>query len=288
MTAITGNVQPSPPARRGKHGRAKAVLKLPNMLVSVCETIGKIAWFGVRVVADVPLTIRFYLSEVLRQAAILIRSSSLIIWFMMFAIGSEVGLQGHYLLDQVGASGYVGIFTSIGDLKAVSGSMWGWILAAKVGCGYVAEMGSMRISDEVDALEVMGVHSRAYLAGSRLVAMWISAPFMFVVGIGSEYIGSRLIAQGMLKSTSPGGYANIFWSFQTPLDLLYAVIWAQLLGTLVVIVGCFYGYTASGGPVDVGRSTAKSMMVNMILVSALAAILYQLFFGTNIQTPIGN
>ncbi|TKA01041.1 ABC transporter permease [Actinacidiphila oryziradicis] len=286
MSAITGNIQPL--AAQGEQGRVTVSTKTPNALIAACETVGKIAWFGLRVVIDVPLTVRFYLSEIIRQAAILIRSSGLIIWMMMFAIGAETGLQGHYILDQVGASGYVGVFTAIGDLKADSTSMWGWILAAKVGCGYVAELGSMRISDEVDALEVMGVHSRAYLAGSRLVAMWISAPFLFVVGEGIQYFGSWVVVQPMLQTTSPGGYSNIFWSFQTPLDLLYALIWAQLLGTLVVIVGCFYGYTASGGPVDVGRNTAKSMMVNMIVVSACAVTLYQLFFGTNIQTPIGN
>jgi phospholipid/cholesterol/gamma-HCH transport system permease protein len=235
-----------------------------------------------------PMTLRLYLSEVLRQAAILVRSSAIIIWFMMFAIGAETGLQGHYILDQIGASGYVGVFTAVGDLKADSTSMWGWILAAKVGCGYVAEIGSMRISDEIDALEVMGVHSRAYLAGTRLWAMWIAAPFLFLVGEGFQFVGSWAVVQPMLKTTSPGGYSNIFWSFQAPVDLLYALIWATLLATLVAIVGCFYGYTASGGPVGVGRSTAKSMVVNMIAVSGAAAILYQLFFGTTIQTPIAN
>jgi phospholipid/cholesterol/gamma-HCH transport system permease protein len=259
-----------------------------NVLRGAAETVGDIAWFGFRVLAEMPLALGLYFSEVLRQAAILIRSSGIIIWFMMFAIGAETGLQGHYILDQVGASGYVGVFTSIGDLKADSTSMWGWVLAAKVGCGYVAEIGSMRISDEIDALEVMGIHSRAYLAGTRLWAMWLAAPFIFIAGEGCQYLGSWAVVQPMLETTSPGGYSNIFWSFQTPVDLLYALIWAVLLSTLVVIVGCFYGYTASGGPVGVGRNTAKSMMVNMIIVSGAAAILYQLFFGTSIQTPIAN
>ncbi|MFJ8812937.1 ABC transporter permease [Amycolatopsis thermoflava] len=264
------------------------VVKQPNVLRGACQTVGDIAYFGMRVLAEAPLTLGLYLPEVLRQGAILIRSSGIIVWFMMFAIGAETGLQGHYILDQIGASGYVGVFTAVGDLKADSTSMWGWILAAKVGCGYVAEIGSMRISDEIDALEVMGVHSRAYLAGTRLWAMWITAPFLFVVGEGCQFFGSWLVVQPMLETTSPGGYWNIFWSFQTPVDLLYAVIWAMLLATMVVIVGCFYGYTASGGPVGVGRNTAKSMMVNMIVVSGAAAILYQLFFGTTIQTPIAN
>ncbi|HVV11259.1 ABC transporter permease [Amycolatopsis sp.] len=264
------------------------VPKQSNVLRSACETVGDIAYFAVRVLGEAPLTLGLYFSEVLRQTAILMRSSGIIIWFMMFAIGAETGLQGHYILDQVGASGYVGVFTAVGDLKADSTSMWGWILAAKVGCGYVAEIGSMRISDEIDALEVMGIHSRAYLAGTRLWAIWIAAPFLFLMGEGCQFVGSWLVVQPMLQTTSPGGYSNIFWSFQTPVDLLYALIWAMLLATLVVLIGCFYGYTASGGPVGVGRNTAKSMMVNMIVVSGAAAILYQLFFGTTIQTPIAN
>lgn len=285
MTTTTEGVQPPP-----RHALPSRRMEIPrnNVLTSSCRTVGQIAGFGARVLLDMPLTLRLYLSEVLRQAAILVRSSAIIIWFMMFAIGAETGLQGHYILDQVGASGYVGVFTAVGDLKADTTSMWGWILAAKVGCGYVAEIGSMRISDEIDALEVMGVHSRAYLAGTRLWAMWVSAPFLFLVGEASQFLGSWVVVQPMLRTTSPGGYSNIFWSFQAPVDLLYALVWAMLLATLVVIVGCFYGYTASGGPVGVGRNTAKSMVVNMIAVSGAAAILYQLFFGTTIQTPIAN
>jgi phospholipid/cholesterol/gamma-HCH transport system permease protein len=276
------------PVTPGPPNRHQANPKPPNAIVSACQAVGDIAWFGSRVLIEAPLTLGLYFSEVIRQSAILIRSSALIIWFMMFAIGAETGLQGHYILDQLGASGYVGVFTAVGDLKADSTSMWGWILAAKVGCGYVAEIGSMRISDEIDALEVMGVHSRAYLAGTRLWAMWITAPFLFLVGEGCQFVGSWVVVQPMLGTTSPGGYSSIFWSFQAPVDLLYALIWAMLLATLVVVVGCFYGYTASGGPVGVGRNTAKSMMVNMIIVSGAAAILYQLFFGTTIQTPIAN
>lgn len=275
---------------RGRSRRRWSAVPKPTFFLksSTCETVGNLFVFGVRVLGEMPLAIGFYFSEVIRQSAILIRSSSLVIWFMMFAIGGETGLQGHYILDQVGAADYVGVFNSVGDLKADNTSMWGWILAAKVGCGYVAELGSMRISDEVDALEVMGFHSRAYLAGTRLWAMWITAPFLFLTGLGCAFTGSWAVSQVMLGSTSPGSYTNIFWGFQSPLDLFYALIWAMLLATLVVVVGCYYGYTASGGPVGVGVNTAKSMMVNMIIVSAAAAILYQLFFGTTLQTPIAN
>lgn len=259
-----------------------------NAFLSTCDTVGNLATFAVQVVKDVPVSIGLYLSEVVRQAAILVRSSALIIWFMMFVMGAESGLFAHYMLEQIGAADYVGVVTAIGNLKIDTVPMFGWILAAKVGCGYVAELGSMRISEEIDALEVMGVHSRAYLAGTRLCAIWITGPFLFLAGEGLQYIGSYLSVQTMLDTTSDGGYWQVFWAFQTPLDLFYATVWAMVIASLIVITGCYYGYTASGGPVGVGRNTAKSMVVNMITISAVAAILYQVFFGTNIQIPIAN
>lgn len=277
------------PLRKAVRRRRTAGVRPVNIVGSATSaTVGHISIFGGHVLTGMPAAIGMYLSEAIRQAAILIKSSSLVIWFMMFAIGCEVGLQGHYILDQIGAADYAGVFNSVGDLKATSATMWGWILAAKVGCGYVAEIGSMRISDEIDALEVMGIHSRAYLAGTRLWAMWIAAPFLFLTGLGCQDFGSWLVTQGMLDTTSPGSYSNIFWSFQAPVDVVYSLLWAILLGSIIAIVGCYYGYTSSGGPVGVGVNTAKSMMVNMIIVSAAAAILYQLFFGTTLQTPIGN
>lgn len=278
-----------PPLKGSVRGQRAARATPVNIVGSAtCGTVGHISFFGGHVLTEMPAAIGLYLSEVIRQAAILIKSSSLVIWFMMFAIGCEVGLQGHYILDQVGAADYAGVFNSVGDLKATAATMWGWILAAKVGCGYVAEIGSMRISDEIDALEVMGIHSRAYLAGARLWAMWIAAPFLFLTGLGCQNVGSWLVTQAMLDTTSPGSYSNIFWSFQAPVDVVYSLMWAILLGSIIAIVGCYYGYTSSGGPVGVGVNTAKSMMVNMIVVSAAAAILYQLFFGTTLQTPIAN
>jgi phospholipid/cholesterol/gamma-HCH transport system permease protein len=281
---------PSPPPMSpdALPSRRMRIPKRPNPIAATCKTVGDIGWFALAVLKQMPAAIGLYPSEVLRQAAVLVRSSALIIWFMMWIIGTEIGLQGHYVLGQVGADGYVGVFVAVGSLKATSATMWGWVLSAKVGCGYVAEIGSMRISDEVDALEVMGVHSRAYLVGTRLWAMWITAPFLFVTGVGFQFFGAWLTAEPMLQSTSPGQYADVVWSFQTPIDLLAALTWAIFLGSIVVIVGCFYGYTSSGGPVGVGLSTAKSMVVNMIIVSACAVILYQFFFGTNIGTPIAN
>ncbi|MFJ8816612.1 ABC transporter permease [Amycolatopsis thermoflava] len=229
---------------------------------------------------------RRYTTEVLRQAGIVILSSSAIIWFMMAMLAAEISLEGHYLLAQLGAGGYTAVFTSTGDYT-VAPEMWGWILSAKVGCGLVAELGSMRISEEIDALEVMGLDSRAYLVSTRVLAMVIVTPFMFVIGTGLMYYVNYLLNVFVFKSVSAGGYLDVFWSFQTQQDLLLSLAMGAVMGMMIVVVGCYYGYHAQGGPVGVGKNTAKSMVINLVIVSVVGAIFQQLFFGSLTRAPIG-
>ncbi|GAB2967932.1 ABC transporter permease [Amycolatopsis acidiphila] len=251
------------------------------------ENAADMVSFGGRAVAALP-QVRLYVSEAFRQTGILIFSSGLVIWMMEFVIGAAFAVEGHYITTQFGAGGYVGIFPALGGLRTAGPEMWGWILAAKVGCGLVAEIGSMRITEEVDALEVMGIRSLPYLVGTRLIAAWIAMPFLYIVGLGMLYISSWFMVVHVLHTVSEGGYLGVFWAFQNPLDLLYSLVWTMALGTLIVIVGCYYGYNAKGGPVGVGVNTAKSMVVNMVLVSVVGLICQQAFWGGFPNAPIAN
>jgi phospholipid/cholesterol/gamma-HCH transport system permease protein len=166
--------------------------------------------------------------------------------------------------------------------------MWAYIWAAKVGCGLVAELGSMRIAEEVDALEVMGIHSRSYLVGTRVLACWLAMPFLFIVGLGVTYVAMYLVVVKELGDVSSGGYLYIFWLFQNPYDLFAATFRVMVYGTIVTFVGCYFGYTASGGPVGVGKATAKSMMWNMVLIHLAGILTVQFFWGLNPNAPISN
>lgn len=232
--------------------------------------------------------VRLYSSEVLHQAGILIISSGLIIWVMQGVMGTVCGLEASYTLKQIGAPLYSGIFNAFCSIREMSPYMWGYIFAAKVGCGLVAELGSMRISDEIDALEVMGIKSKAYLVGTRVLAAWIAIPFLYTVGLAVMYVTMYLVTVVQLGGVSPGGYLYIFWLYQNPLDFLYSQIKVLSYGTTIVFVGCYYGFNASGGPVGVGRATAKSMMVNMVLIHVLGVLTTQLFWGLSPNAPIAN
>lgn len=232
--------------------------------------------------------VRHYSSEVFHQAGILIISSGLIIWVMQAVMGSICGLEASYTLKQIGAPLYSGIFNAFCGLREMSPYMWGYIFAAKVGCGLVAELGSMRISDEIDALEVMGVKSRAYLVGTRILAAWIAIPFLYTVGLALMYVTMYLVTVVQLGGVSEGGYLYIFWLYQNPLDFLFSQIKVMSYGTTIVFVGCYFGFNASGGPVGVGRATAKSMMINMVLIHILGVLTTQLFWGLSPNAPIAN
>jgi phospholipid/cholesterol/gamma-HCH transport system permease protein len=160
-------------------------------------------------------------------------------------------------------------------------------MAAKVGTGIVAELGSMRISDEIDALEVMGIDSMVFLCATRLLAAWLVLPFMYIAAVGAGFFASYLAVVQQIGEVSSGGFFLVFWMFQNPPDLLYSVIKGMCMATAIVLVGCYYGYNASGGPVGVGTATAKSMVMNIVLVHLIGMLGTQLFWGANPRAPIG-
>ncbi len=155
------------------------------------DSLGDIARFGGRIMGIVysGRVFRFF-GESLRQAGILILGSALVIWGLIFVLGLQCGIQGAYLLRANGAPAYAGVFSAWCDLREILPYAFGYMLSAKVGTGIVAELGAMRISDEIDALEVMGVPPVTFLCATRLLAAWIAFPFMFLVGIGVMYLAS--------------------------------------------------------------------------------------------------
>jgi phospholipid/cholesterol/gamma-HCH transport system permease protein len=249
---------------------------------------GELGRFASAVVGDVwSLRVFRFFGEGLRQAGILIISSTLIIWALMFTLGLQCGIEGAYFTEAQGAPVYSGVFAAWCDLREVIPYAFGYMMAAKVGTGIVAELGAMRISDEIDALEVMGIDSMVFLCGTRLLAAWIVLPFIYMAGIGGAFLASYIAVVQQIGYVSSGGFLVVFWEFQNPPDFLFSLIKAMTMATAIVIVGCYYGYNASGGPVGVGTATAKSMVLNIVLVHLIGLMGTQIFWGSNPKAPIG-
>jgi phospholipid/cholesterol/gamma-HCH transport system permease protein len=250
---------------------------------------GEIAGFMADVVRDVfGLRVFRFFGETLRQAGILIIYSTLVIWSLVFITGlGPCGIAAAYFNQSISAPTYSGVYAAWCNLREAVPYAFGYMMSAKVGTGIVAELGAMRISEEIDALEVMGINSMTFLCATRLLAAWIVLPFMYIGAIGVAYLASYLAIVDQLGFVSSGGYLLVFWLFQNPTDLLFSLIKGMTMCTAIVLVGCYYGYTASGGPVGVGRATAKSMVLNIILVHLIGMFGTQLFWGGNARAPVG-
>ncbi len=142
---------------------------------------GDIAKFGARVVGYVLAGRVFhFLGEAQRQAGILILGSALVIWGLAFILGLQCGIEGAYFSRAVGAPSNAGVFAAWCDLREIMPYAFGYMMSAKVGTGLVAEIGAVRISDEIDALEVIGINSLVFLSATRLLAAWLVLPFMYI------------------------------------------------------------------------------------------------------------
>ncbi|HEX9482604.1 MAG TPA: ABC transporter permease, partial [Solirubrobacteraceae bacterium] len=189
------------------------------------EAASEIAQFTGKVIGDVwSLRVMRFFGETLRQAGILIVFSTLVIWSLVFITGlNTCGIQGAYFTESTGAPTYAGVFAAWCNLREAIPYAFGYMMSAKVGTGIVAELGAMRISEEIDALEVMGINSVTFLCATRLLAAWIVLPFMYIGAIGVAYLASYIAIVRQIGYVSSGGYLLVFWQFQNAPDLLFSL-----------------------------------------------------------------
>src|ERR1700712_6029607 len=171
------------------------------------EATGEIGRFTGTIVRDVyGLRVFRFFGESLRQCGILIVGSTTIIWTLMFILGLQCGIEGAYFTAAQGAPAYSGVFTAWCDLREITPYAFGYMMSAKVGTGIVAELGAVRISEEIDALEVMGFDSVAYLASTRLFGTWLILPFLYALAIIFAFASSFVSVVLQVGQTSAGGY----------------------------------------------------------------------------------
>ncbi len=272
----------------GGQRRTGSVIAAFARPLAALTAFGEASRFCLKVAANVldGKVFRF-IGETLRQAGILIVGSALIVLGLVFILGLQCGIEGAYAAKTVGAPSSTGAITALCDLREVIPYAFGYMMAAKVGTGFVAELGSMRISDEIDALDVMGLDSVLYLGSTRLLGTWLVLPFLYMIAVAIGFVASYLADVIQLGQVSKGGYLQLFWQFQSPDDFLFSGIKCMAMATFIVLVCIYYGYHVTGGPVGVGRATARSMFVNILGIHLIGLVGTQLFWGGNARAPIG-
>lgn len=253
-------------------GAGKAVVPERRQLI---RDFGGAMVLTMKALRLVPFTLRHYLPEVARQAGILVLSSSVVIWILMMTLAAEGSLQGHYILRQLGAQDYSAIFTSTGEYSAHP-SLFGWALAAKVGCGLVAELGSMRISEEIDALEVMGMDPMELLVLPRIVGLVITLPLLTFFADVMGVMGGAVVSQFLLHVSPLQYFDRVHVAVDTK-DLFVGLVKAPVFALIIAGIGCMHGLRVKGSAESVGRETTKAVVKAIFLVIVLDALFSILF-----------
>ncbi len=188
-----------------------------------------------------------------------------VIAFLAFFAGTEVGIQGYASLSQIGVAKFSAFISAYFNTREVAPLVSSIALAATVGCGYTARLGAMRISEEIDALEVMGVPSLPFLVTTRMIAAFIAVIPLYVVALCASYLSPRLIVT-LIYGQSPGTYDHYFIQFLPPIDMLWSFGKLLFLSIAIILIHCYYGYTASGGPAGVGMAVGRAIRTSIVTV----------------------
>ena len=201
-----------------------------------------------------------------------------VIFSMSFFTGTEVGLQGFKGLEQIGAQSFTGLVGAFANTREVTPLIAGIAFAAQVGAGFTAELGAMRISDEIDALEVMSVPTFTYLVCTRVVAAVICILPLYLFSLFASFIATELISTRYF-GLSPGQYRHYFRLYLPTIDIVYSTIKAVVFAVAVSLIHCYYGYYAKGGPAGVGVAVGRAIRLSIVAVVLLNLLLSLLFWG---------
>ncbi|MEU5263979.1 ABC transporter permease [Amycolatopsis sp. NPDC021455] len=258
------------------------------------EGLGKQLAFAAKALAWSPRTIRRYSRETLRLLtevcfgtgglAVIGGTLGVMIGMTLFT-GLIVGLQGYSALNQLGTAALTGFISAYFNTREVAPLSAGLALSATVGCGFTAQLGAMRISEEIDALEVMGVPSMPYLVTTRVLAGVAAVIPLYAVGLLSSYLASRQITI-WLYGQSAGTYDHYFTLFLPPGDVLWSFGKVIVFSVLVILSHCYYGFTASGGPAGVGVAVGRAVRTSIVLISVLDFFLSLAIWGANTTVRI--
>ena len=269
----------------------QAVYRRPLALL---DDLGDQLWFYLRSIAWTPRALRRYKREVVRLLAevsfgtgalAVIGGTVGVILFITFFTGTEVGLQGYQALNQIGSSAFTGFVSAYFNTREISPLVAGLALSATVGCGFTAQLGAMRINEEVDALEVMGIPSLPFLVTTRMIAGFIAVIPLYVIALLCSYMATRLIATGYFGQ-SAGTYDYYFHLFLPPEDVLWSFFKVLVFSVLVILIHCYYGYTASGGPAGVGLAVGRAVRLAIVAINIFDFFLSLAIWGTTTTVRI--
>ncbi|MCV7284951.1 ABC transporter permease [Mycolicibacterium wolinskyi] len=277
MTASTFVPPLLAPLVRLYRSTSTPVIRLGHMLV-----------FFVQAVVAVPIALRHYRKEFVRLLSdITWGNGSLVVGggtagvaiVLGVTVGALVGIEGYNFLDLLGLGPATGIISSLVNTRELAPIAASLAFATQAGCRFTAQLGSMRIAEEIDALNALAIRPIPYLVTTRLVASVVAIVPLYVACLAVSYLTSQLVVFA-ISGGSTGSYLHYFTMMLSGQDILYSLLKAIVFVWIASTIQCYYGFYASGGPVGVGVAAGHAMrasitvviMVNMLLTMALWSV----------------
>ena len=250
---------------------------------------GHLTRFSINGAWSIGWAMRRYRRETLRLIAqigmgtgamAVVGGTAAIVGFVTLSGGSLIAIQGFASLGNIGVEAFTGFFAALANVRVVTAVVTGVALAATVGAGATAELGAMRISEEIDALEVMGVKSTAYLVSTRMLAGLVVIIPLYSVGLILSFLSPQIVTTFLYGQTS-GTYEHYFRTFLRPDDVFWSFVEVIIIAAVVMLSHCYYGYNASGGPVGVGEAVGRSMRFSLVANPIVILLAEMALYGVN-------
>ena len=284
MATATANPQAAAPARFP--GFADKWAKKPGKFL---DSTGKVGWFAIESIREIVHAIRHYPKEIIRLIAevgmgagamAVVGGTVAIVGFVTLSAGSLIAIQGFASLGNIGVEAFTGFLAALVNVRLTAPVVTGQSIAATVGAGATAELGAMRISEEIDALEVMGIKSISYLVSTRLVAASVVIIPLYAMSLIMAFLAAQLTTT-VLYGQSSGTYLHYFHTFLRAEDVFWSFVVVIVISVFVMINHCYFGYNASGGPVGVGEAVGKSMRASLVLIQFVVLFASLALYGTD-------
>ncbi len=235
------------------------------------RTLGEQTAFYGQALGNTPDAIRRYPTMVLRQIAgmgmgtgalAVIGGTVVIIGFLTLSTGALIAVQGYNTLSNVGIEALTGFLGAFLNVRFIAPATAGVALAATIGAGATAQIGAMRINEEIDALDVMGIRVVTYLASTRIVAGVVAVIPIYTVAVLMSFLATRF-GTTVIYGQSRGVYDHYFDTFLQPTDLLWSFSEAVAMAAAVMAIHTYYGYTVTGGPAGVGEAVGRAVRLSI-------------------------
>ncbi|GAA5056061.1 MlaE family ABC transporter permease [Nocardia callitridis] len=252
------------------------------------DEVGAQVLFAVRSVASTGKAVRSYPRETLRLISeislgtgllAMVGGSVVIMGLLTFFAGATVAIQGYDSLGDIGVEAFTGFLSAYVNVRVVAPVTAGVGLAATIGAGTTAELGAMRISEEIDALDAMAIRSVPYLVGTRLTAAVIVVIPLYALGVVAAFLASR-ITTVLVLGQSAGVYDHYFATFLNPSDVLWSFAQALAMAVVVMLIHSYYGYHTTGGPAGVGLATGRAVRLSLICVVTVTLLISLALYGS--------